>query len=216
VTIETAMTEYTENFENQKNPNIGNHLRQNLSNRFKSPRVLELGTLQSIPGRSTMHKDWIPHFSEYLGTDIQAGEDVDIVADAHKLSSVVGESQFDIIMSCSTFEHLKYPHLAGHEIMKVLKPNGLVFIQTHQTFPLHAYPWDYFRFSVEALSGIFNPKMGMKVLPGYTGYQFPCQVMADKAQHCKATRPAYLNVCLGALKVGATPEEFKYDLEPLP
>ena len=51
-----------------------------------SPSVLELGTLQSVPGRSTLHRDWVPHAAEFLGTDIQAGPDVDIVADLHRLS----------------------------------------------------------------------------------------------------------------------------------
>ena len=182
---------------------------------LKSPRVLELGTLRSLTDRSTMHHEQIPNASEYLGTDIAEGEDVDIVADAHKLSSVVGESQFDVIVSCSTFEHLKYPHVAGHEIMKVLKPNGFVFIQTHQTYHLHGYPHDYFRFSREALMGIFNPKMGMEVDEAHTGYQHPCEI------HSKVPglRPpwsvgtTFLNVYLLAQKIGPTPEEYQYDLD---
>ena len=51
-----------------------------------APSVLELGTLQSVPGRSTMHRDWVPHAAEFLGTDIEAGPDVDVVADLHRLT----------------------------------------------------------------------------------------------------------------------------------
>ena len=93
-----------------------------------SPSVLELGTLQSQPGRSTMHRDWVPHAAEFLGTDIEAGPDVDVVADLHRLTDVVGRDRFDVILSCSTFEHLKTPTLAAHELMKALKVGGLIYI----------------------------------------------------------------------------------------
>ena len=63
-----------------------------------APSVLELGTLQSQPGRSTMHRDWVPHAAEFLGTDIQDGPDVDVVADLHKLTEVVGVERFDVIL----------------------------------------------------------------------------------------------------------------------
>src|SRR5262245_32449666 len=111
---------------------------------LKSPRVLELGTRRSVASRSTRHDDWVPHAREYLGTDRAAGADVDLVADVHGLSAVTGVEQFDVVISCSTFEHFKYPHRAAHEVMKVLRLGGVLFIQTHQSFPLHAYPQDYF------------------------------------------------------------------------
>src|ERR1700730_7999258 len=88
---------------------------------MNKPRVLELGTKRSIASRSTLHSVWVPNAGEYLGTDIESGPDVDIVADAHRLTQVTGEEQFDVIISCSTFEHLKYPHQAAHELMKALR-----------------------------------------------------------------------------------------------
>ena len=35
---------------------------------------------------------------------------------------------------------------------KSLKSEGVLFLQTHQTFLIHGYPSDYFRFTTEALS----------------------------------------------------------------
>src|SRR5258706_2527932 len=116
-----------------------------------APRVLELGTKESRPGNSTMHKELVGHASEYLGTDFEAGRDVDIVADLHRLSEVVGVGSFDIVVSCSTLEHVKYPWIAAAEIARVLRPRGALFLQTHQTFPIHAFPSDYSRFSIVAL-----------------------------------------------------------------
>jgi SAM-dependent methyltransferase len=174
------------------------------------PRVLELGTMRSVPTRSTRHDAWVPHASQYLGTDINSGPDVDIVADVHRLTETVGEEQFDIIISCSTFEHFKYPHLAAHEVMKSLKIGGILFIQTHQTFPLHSYPYDYFRFSREALAGLFGTRMGFQVHA--TDYEFPARVFTLR-EKAIPHQPAFLNVRLYGEKVAKTPAQYLFDFD---
>jgi Methyltransferase domain len=176
---------------------------------FDAPSVLELGTKQSIPGRSTMHRDWVPHAAEFLGTDMEEGPDVDIVADVHRLSEHVGRERFDVILSCSTFEHLKYPALAAHEIMKSLKVGGAVYIQTVQSFPLHAFPSDYFRFSQEALASLFGTRMGVEVVA--TNYDFPVRLYARRVPGLQRF-PAFLNSTLWGEKRGPTPDEYVYDL----
>jgi SAM-dependent methyltransferase len=176
---------------------------------LSSPSVLELGTLRSQPGRSTMHRDWVPNAGEFLGSDIQPGPDVDIEADLHRLSEVVGSERFDVIISCSTFEHLKYPTLAAHEVMKALKVGGLLFVQTHQSFPLHGYPFDYFRFSREALASLFGTEMGFRVEA--TNYDFPVQLYARRLPGAQRY-PAFLNTTLWGEKVAPTPEGYRYEL----
>lgn len=174
------------------------------------PQVLELGTRRSISMRSTLHASWVPNAGAYLGTDIEAGEDVDIIADVHRLTETVGEEQFDVIISCSTFEHFKYPRLAAHEIMKVLKIGGILFIQTHQSFPLHSYPYDYFRFSREALAGLFGTRMGFNVI--VTDYEFPAQICTFR-ERFSPDQPAYLNVRLFGEKKETTPSNYIYEFD---
>jgi SAM-dependent methyltransferase len=174
-----------------------------------APSVLELGTKQSVAGRSTMHRDWVPHAAEFLGTDIEPGLDVDVVADAHRLSRFVGEERFDVIISCSTFEHFKYPTLAAHELMKVLKVGGVLYIQTHQSFPLHGYPQDYFRFSQEALASLFGTNMGFEVLT--TNNDFPIRLYSRRVPGLQLL-PAYLNTTLWGQKLAPTPSEYRYEL----
>ena len=176
---------------------------------LEGPSVLELGTKQSIQGRSTMHRDWVPHAHEFLGTDIEDGADVDVVADVHRLSSVVGRERFDVILSCSTFEHLKYPTLAAHEVMKALKVGGLLFVQTHQSFPLHGYPSDYFRFSREALASLFGAEMGFEVIA--TEYNFPASIYSRRLPGSHV-HPAFLNTVLSGEKRAPTPEEYRHEL----
>lgn len=176
---------------------------------MKEPRVLELGTKRMIPQVKTKHDDWIPNASEFIGFDIQEGIDADVVGDVHRLSEIVGENQFDVIISCSSFEHFKYPQLAAHEIMKTLKIGGILFIQTHQSFPIHGVPNDYFRFSREALEGLFGTKMGFRVIA--TDYEFPTRMFSP--EDLTFLMKSYVNVRLFGEKIAETPAEYIYELE---
>lgn len=180
------------------------------ANTMDKPIVLELGTKRSIPSRSTMHRDFVPHASKFLGFDIEPGEDVDIVGDVHQLSQIIGREKMDIIISCSTFEHFKYPFLAAHEILKTLRIGGVLFIQTHQTFPIHAYPYDYFRFSTEALAALFGTKMGFDVLK--VNYEFPATIHSKQVPDIHKFT-AYLNVVLLGKKARKTPNHYKYEYD---
>lgn len=177
---------------------------------LENPRVLELGTKRLNKHLSTRRDAWIPHASEYLGVDIEMGEDVDLVADVHCLSKFVGTESFNVIISCSSFEHFKYPHLAAHEVMKTLKIGGLLFIQTHQSYPLHAAPFDYFRFSKEALSGLFGNKMGFHVIA--VDYEFPVRLKSRETAQVSYL-PAYLNSRLFGEKISQTPDEYIYEFD---
>src|ERR1700674_2466290 len=151
-------------------------------------RVLELGTLPSTPGRSTIRRGWAPH-AEWIGSDFVAGPVGDIVADAHELSAVVGVDRFDAIVACSVFEHLQRPWIAAAEIAKTLKPDGRVYVQTHFAFPIHGYPQDYFRFTREALHTIFADA-GLEILG--TSYAFPARIESDEEPRARDF-PAFLN-----------------------
>src|SRR5690606_1763642 len=116
--------------------------------------------------------------AEYVGTDFRAGPDVDVVADVHELTRTFGEERFDAVISCSTLEHVKYPWIAVVEINRVLKPGGLVFVQTHQTFPIHAYPSDYWRFTREGLEALFAAQVGFRTVA--SAHEFRCAVASAR------------------------------------
>lgn len=123
---------------------------------LKPQRVLEVGTAQSVQGRSTHHFRLFPHVerADYVMADIAAGPDVDVVADLHQLPSE-WTGRFDAFVAMAVFEHLARPWIAAQEVERVLAPGGVCYVSTHQTFPLHGYPKDFFRFSTEALALIF-------------------------------------------------------------
>jgi SAM-dependent methyltransferase len=163
---------------------------KNLAAQKPSPHVIEFGVKQSRPGFSTMHKDWVPHHRYYTGADMQPGLDVDLVLDLHSIDA--HDENWDIVIACSVFEHVARPWIAAKEIARVLRPGGLVFIQTHQSFPLHAYPHDFWRFSIESLTLLFADS-GLTVVD--CAYQYPAQVVSQQDPGGK-DHPAFLNVCL--------------------
>lgn len=129
--------------------------------------VLELGTLR-WEQEPTHHEAWAPNARSYVKVDVEAGRDVDVVADAHDLVAAFGPASFDAVLAVSVWEHLERPWVAAEQVAGVLRPGGIVYVATHQTFPLHGYPNDFFRFSVEALGVLFGAPHFDVVSAGYS------------------------------------------------
>lgn len=124
-------------------------------------RILEIGS-RNVTGsvlRSKFSK------ADYVGFDYYAGENVDVVGDAHKLSSYfAGQKKFDLIFSSAVFEHLHMPWVAAMEIQKILKVGGYVFIETHFSYSSHERPWHFFQFSDMGLRALFNDSLGFDLI----------------------------------------------------
>lgn len=140
-------------------------------------RALHLGSLRSNPEISTLarQKSWFPPGWSHEGHDLAPGLDVDLVGDVHALSVMPLGGFYDALVCCSVLEHLESPWLAAESMASVTKPGGLIFVQTHQTFPLHGYPSDFYRFSREALASLFGPRHGWASLA--TAYEYPCKII---------------------------------------
>lgn len=120
-------------------------------------RVLEVGS-REVSG--DLFRDKF-HLAAYVGFDYYPGANVDVVGDAHRLSSYFDEP-FDLIFSSAVFEHLALPWMAAIEIVKLLKKDGYVFIETHYSYKSHERPWHFFQFSENALDVLFPQKFGMR------------------------------------------------------
>jgi len=125
-------------------------------------RVLEIGS-REVTGTSNA-RNRMPQ-AEYVGFDYYAGKNVDVVGDAHKLSSYFKEGeQFDLIYSSACFEHFAMPWLVAPEIAKLLKVGGIVFVETHFSYSAHERPWNFFQFSDMALKTLFSPALGFECI----------------------------------------------------
>ncbi|MBI4626994.1 MAG: hypothetical protein HY736_27700 [Verrucomicrobia bacterium] len=134
--------------------------------RIPGGTVLELGA----HARSALtRRPDIPAHLDYLGLDVLAGPDGNSAGDAHRLADLLGSRRFVAAMSFSVFEHLAMPWKVALELNRVLAPGGLVFTQTHQTWPMHEEPWDFWRFSRHSWQTIFNTATGFEVLEAVSG-----------------------------------------------
>ena len=144
-----------------------------------SASVLEIGTKQSIEGRGTHSHHAFPNIQRhnYVMADVEPGADVDVVANLHDLPTDWSD-RFEAVIASAVFEHLERPWIAAKEVARVLAPGGFCYIATHQTFPLHAYPSDFFRFSREALSLIFSDA-GLRIVD--VAYEHRSQIVLPRA-----------------------------------
>jgi SAM-dependent methyltransferase len=89
----------------------------------------------------------------YVGVDLQAGPGVDLVAaDPYHLPLPSGHA--DIVVSGQMLEHSEFFWLAFAEMVRVLKPNGLLFLVVPSSGPIHRYPVDCYRFHPDAMSAL--------------------------------------------------------------
>lgn len=117
-------------------------------------RILEVGTRRwGID--PTHHRSLFPLASEYVMADFMDGEDVDVVSDLHDLDEF-DDDLFDGFYAASVFEHVQFPWVAAAAIHRVLKPGGWLYVATHQTFPVHGYPFDYNRWTDMGLRSLFE------------------------------------------------------------
>ena len=111
---------------------------------------------------------------DYTGVDITAGENVDIVLkDPYKLP--FSDESIDAVISISTFEHTEFFWLTYLEILRILKPDGLFFLNVPSNSKFHRHSSDNWRFYPD--SSIALEKWGIKnnynpkVLEHYTNLE---------------------------------------------
>ncbi len=128
----------------------------------KGQRILEIGS-REVTGPSHARQRFA--LAEYVGFDFYPGNNVDVVGDAHRLSSYFKKGeQFDIIYTSACFEHFAMPWLVAPEIAKMLKLEGLVFVETHFSYSAHERPWNFFQFSDMGLRVLFSSALGFECI----------------------------------------------------
>jgi SAM-dependent methyltransferase len=112
---------------------------------------LEIGSYLSSFNIRSLSKD----NSKYVGIDLIKGPGVDVVLeDPYKLP--FDDNSFDYVISSSCFEHSEFFWLTYLEVIRVLKPNGLFYLNAPSNGDFHRFPVDCWRFfpdSGNALSG---------------------------------------------------------------
>lgn len=176
-----------------------------------SGKFLEIGGRgeTSSTVRSRMPEGW-----EYYSFDIHPGDNVDIVGDVHLLSTLVELDSFDVVYSSSVFEHISHPWLAVIECNKVLKLGGIMFTATHNCWPSHAEPWDFWRFTDSSWESLFNEVTGFNIdcKSVYEEVKIVPIVMSINRPQIPGARGGWLGVSCIAKKIRSTQSEMKYSI----
>jgi Methyltransferase domain len=169
---------------------------------LKSGAVLEIG---SRARSGITYRELVPTNLEYVGMDILPGPNVDVVGDAHELEKLFGSNRFVAAFSRSVFEHLAMPWKVAIELNRVLVPGAIVFTASHQTWPLHDEPWDFWRFSSHTWATLFNASTGFEVLEAVCGE--PARIHAvcpNPATRTLQNSPAFLGSASIVRKISET------------
>lgn len=113
-------------------------------------RVLDIGSLDvngSLRDIFTAH--------EYVGCDMQAGDNVDIVqTDPYRLP--FDDASFDVVVAANMLEHCAKPWIMALEMDRVLKPGGKLALTIPWKIHYHPYPVDCYRYTPDALGVLFG------------------------------------------------------------
>jgi len=115
-----------------------------------------------------------PQGNNYIGVDFVAGRGVDrIINDPYSLP--FEDNSVDVCLSSSCFEHSEFFWLLYNEIMRILKPSGIFYLNVPSNGDFHRYPVDCWRLYPD--SGVALQNWGRRngyntvLLESFTGVQ---------------------------------------------
>ncbi len=86
-----------------------------------------------------------PINSKYIGVDLEKGKGVDIILNDPYILPF-NNNYADCVISTSNFEHIEMFWLMYLEIMRILKPDGLFYLNAPSCGSYHKFPVDCWRF----------------------------------------------------------------------
>jgi len=94
-------------------------------------------------------RSFAPSESKYIGVDFVDGKGVDVIlTDPYQLP--FESESVDAIVCSSVFEHSEFFWLLFVECLRIVKPNGLIYINAPSDGMVHRYPIDGWRFYPDA------------------------------------------------------------------
>lgn len=136
-------------------------------------KVVEIGS-QNVNGSL---KDNLSDINEnYVGVDFVEGPGVDVVLDdPYKLP--FADESVDILVSSSCFEHSELFWLSYLEMLRILKPTGILYLNVPNNGCVHRYPVDCWRFYPDAGQALetWGNRNGISVqlIESFIGKQIP-------------------------------------------
>ncbi|HTS35371.1 MAG TPA: class I SAM-dependent methyltransferase [Candidatus Solibacter sp.] len=122
----------------------------------RSLKILDIG------GRLQPYRPLFQNVVQYVGVDLVVTECVNIVADAERLA--LASSGFDVVIATQVFEYIRDPRNAVAEILRVLKPGGVLLGSFAACTPKVGEE-EYWRFTASGLRLMLSGFESVEVLP---------------------------------------------------
>lgn len=146
---------------NSLRKNIAEFIGKHYDECIKDKTVLEIGA--AIPNKKCWWADNKVLFGteakEWLATDMQVAPNIDLVLDMEFVGEVKTRklnNKFDTIVAIETFEHVFHYNSVALNCFAALKKGGTLLVTLPFGHPVHNFPYDYFRYTPEALLRIFS------------------------------------------------------------
>lgn len=95
--------------------------------------------------------------SNVINTEVFNYPTTDIVCDGDNLP--FKDNSFDVVLSIAVLEHVKNPWIHANEMIRVLKPGGIVYADVPFLQPYHGYPHHYYNMTSAGLKNLFEKKI---------------------------------------------------------
>lgn len=111
-------------------------------------KVLIIGT----GDKKEYYKNVFQHCT-VITSDVHNQFKPDYVFDGHYIP--FKDNTFNLVLAAQVIEHTINPWLFSSELQRVTKLDGFLQIEAPQTFPYHAEPYDFFRFTYTGMRSLF-------------------------------------------------------------
>lgn len=148
--------------------------------------VLEIGSKQY--GSTQKFRSLFPD-AEYVGVDLEEGENVDVV---HNLEDGVGSLKpAELVICCSVLEHTPKPWVMAETLTSLT--SRWLYVAVPWVWRYHPYPDDYFRFSFSGIKSLFPAIEWRRMYYATTDDVYvPAEQGEDNALHLKDAGRKYL------------------------
>lgn len=117
--------------------------------------VVEIGSLQVDDQQELADLRPLVKGKTYIGCDMRPGPGVDRIEDV-EAGLTFEDRSVGTILCLDTLEHVFDIMAALREFRRVLKPGGVLAMASVMLFPIHSYPYDYWRFTPECFSRLLS------------------------------------------------------------
>lgn len=115
-----------------------------------------------------------PEGHRYVGVDFVEGKGVDVILnDPYKIP--FEDESVDVVVCSSCFEHSEFFWVLFLELLRILKPSGLLYLNVPSNGGFHRYPVDCWRFYPDSANAMQNwarrNEINAVMLETFTGIQ---------------------------------------------